>query len=67
MSSRAIQALITEWIKQEDKHQAYSDQALVDKLAERGIMIARRTVAKYREALGIPTKSLRKLKHANQE
>jgi RNA polymerase sigma-54 factor len=67
MSSRAIQALIAEWVKQEDKHQAYSDQALMDKLAERGIMIARRTVAKYREALGIPTKSLRKLKHVNQE
>lgn len=67
MSSRAVQALISEWVKNEDKDQALSDQALMDKLSERGIFIARRTVAKYREALGIPTKSLRKLKQANQE
>lgn len=67
ISSRAVQALITEWVKHEDKNHVLSDQALMDKLAEQGILIARRTVAKYREALGIPTKSLRKLKQANQE
>jgi RNA polymerase sigma-54 factor len=62
VSSRAVQALITDWIKQEDKHKALSDQTLVNKLADKGIILARRTVAKYREALGIPSKSLRKLK-----
>lgn len=67
MSSKAVQTLITQWVKQEDKSQPMSDQALMDMLAHEGIHIARRTVAKYREGLGIPTKSLRKLKQANQE
>jgi RNA polymerase sigma-54 factor len=67
LSSRAVQALIAQLVVQEDKAQPLSDQTLVDKLAESGILIARRTVAKYREALRIPTKSLRKLKQANQE
>ncbi|MEG2650201.1 MAG: hypothetical protein RSA63_04940 [Eubacterium sp.] len=37
-----------------------SDQKLTDALAERGIVIARRTVAKYREGMGIPAASGRK-------
>lgn len=61
-SSKAVQALIKEWVKQEDKAKPLTDQDLMDKLKERGILIARRTVAKYRETLGIPTKSLRRLK-----
>jgi RNA polymerase sigma-54 factor len=67
MSSRAVQALIREAVQRENKAQPLSDQALAEQLAERGILLARRTVAKYRECLGIPTKSLRKLKQANQE
>lgn len=67
VSSRAVQTLISQWVKQEDKSRPMSDQTLMEKFAQQGIHIARRTVAKYREALGIPTKSLRKLKQANQE
>lgn len=67
VSSRSVQALLADWIKQENKSKPLSDQALTDMLLEQGIHIARRTVAKYREALGFPTKSLRKLKHANKE
>jgi RNA polymerase sigma-54 factor len=67
LSSRAVQTLIAQLVVQENKAQPLSDQAIVDKLAENGILLARRTVAKYREALRIPTKSLRKLKQANQE
>jgi len=67
MSTRAVQSLIAEWVAQENKAAPLSDQALVAKLAEKGILIARRTVAKYRGCLGIPMKGLRKLKQANQE
>lgn len=40
-------------IDQEDKKKPYSDQKLADLLAEKGISISRRTVTKYREAMGI--------------
>lgn len=60
VATRAVHALIAQWVAGEDKHQPLSDSALVDRLAEQGIHIARRTVAKYREALGIPARSLRK-------
>lgn len=53
-SSTAIQSLIKDVIENEPADSALSDQALVAQLAARGIMVARRTVAKYREALGIP-------------
>lgn len=47
-------------IEQEDKAKPISDQKLVEKLKESNIEIARRTVAKYREALNIPSSSKRK-------
>lgn len=53
-SSTAIQSLIKHVIENEPADCALSDQALVAQLAAQGIMVARRTVAKYREALGIP-------------
>ena len=54
----AIKALITEVIGEENPDKPYSDQKITDILAERGHKIARRTVTKYREGLGIPVTTL---------
>jgi RNA polymerase sigma-54 factor len=56
----AIKATLQEVIDQEDKARPLSDDALAERLKERGIEIARRTVAKYRGQLGIPSARLRK-------
>jgi RNA polymerase sigma-54 factor len=49
-----------ELIAQEDPERPYSDEALVKLLRERGIQVRRRTVAKYRQQLGIPTAAERR-------
>ncbi|MEN2993460.1 MAG: RNA polymerase factor sigma-54 [Bacteroidia bacterium] len=54
ISNKAIKSLIRELISQEDPTRPYSDAQLAKLLAERGIQIKRRTLAKYREQLGIP-------------
>lgn len=59
-SSTAIRALIKQLISAEDPTQPLSDSQLAQTLGEQGIVVARRTVAKYREALQIPPVSLRK-------
>jgi RNA polymerase sigma-54 factor len=59
-SSTAIRALIVQLIGAEDRKIPLSDSKIADMLGEQGMMIARRTVAKYREALKIPPVSLRK-------
>lgn len=51
---------LKEFILQENKKAPYSDQKLSDLLKEDGIILSRRTVAKYREELGIPEKGKRK-------
>lgn len=56
----AIKAALQEVIDQEDKAKPLSDDALAKALSERGIEIARRTVAKYRGQLGIQSARLRK-------
>lgn len=56
----AIKAALQEVIDQEDKSKPLSDDALAKALEDRGIEIARRTVAKYRGQLGIPSARLRK-------
>lgn len=61
VSVRKIQETLEEVIQQEDKRSPYSDQQLVLVLARKGLKIARRTVAKYREELKIPTAQLRSL------
>ncbi len=48
-------------IEQEDKRSPASDQKLVQLLKGKGIEISRRTVAKYREELGIPEKGKRRI------
>jgi RNA polymerase sigma-54 factor len=59
-SATALKAQIESWIKAEDSAKPLSDQALSDRFQEQGVVVARRTVAKYREALRIPSASLRK-------
>lgn len=58
-SSTAIQAMIKKLIDEEKPELPYSDQALAAELNRRGISVARRTVAKYREALHIPSSNER--------
>lgn len=59
-SSTAIRALIKQLIGAEDTKSPFSDSKITDMLAEQGMVVARRTVAKYREALKIPPVNLRK-------
>ena len=59
-STREIKATLRDIVESEDKHKPLSDDALSEQLAQRGYPIARRTVAKYREQLGIPVARLRK-------
>jgi RNA polymerase sigma-54 factor len=54
-SATAIQAMIRKLIDEEKAARPMSDQALAVELNRRGISVARRTVAKYREALNIPS------------
>ncbi len=59
-SSTAVRELIKQFIDAESKAKPLSDNAIADMLKEQGIECARRTVAKYREAMRIPVTSLRK-------
>ncbi|MBA4113710.1 MAG: RNA polymerase factor sigma-54 [Verminephrobacter sp.] len=59
-SSTAVRALIKQFVAAENPAKPLSDSQLADMLKEQGIECARRTVAKYREALKIPTTNLRK-------
>ncbi len=56
----AIRGALQDIVDSEDKSKPMSDEALVAALKERGIEIARRTVAKYREQLDIPSSRIRK-------
>lgn len=60
LSTREIKAALQDLVDAEDKLKPLSDEALGKLLAEKGYPIARRTVAKYREQLGIPVARLRK-------
>jgi RNA polymerase sigma-54 factor len=59
-SSTAVSAILKELINAEIPHKPLSDNKLTELLQEQGINIARRTVAKYREGLSIPSSSERK-------
>ena len=59
-SSTAIRAVLRKLIASENPARPLSDQKLKDVLSEQGIRIARRTVAKYREAMAIPSSTERK-------
>ncbi len=58
-SSTAIQAMLRKLVDAEDPRKPLSDQALAEELHRKGIQVARRTVAKYREAMRIPSSSER--------
>ncbi len=60
VSNESVRQSIAEIIKNEDPRKPPSDQDIVKLLGERGVPIARRTVAKYREQLGILPSHLRK-------
>jgi RNA polymerase sigma-54 factor len=60
MSWSAVQAKLKEIIENEDGAKPFSDDALVAQLKEKGIDIARRTVAKYRQQMNIPPARRRK-------
>ena len=60
LSTRQIKAALRDMVDGEDKQHPMSDDIIKEKLSEMGYPIARRTVAKYREQLGIPIARLRK-------
>ena len=53
-SWEAVKEMLRDIVSDEDKASPLNDQAIADRLAEKGVKIARRTVVKYREQLGIP-------------
>lgn len=59
-SAIAIRTLIKQWIQGEDQKRPLKDNQISAILAEQGIIVARRTVAKYRELMQIPPANLRK-------
>jgi RNA polymerase sigma-54 factor len=60
VSNTSVKEMIGELINLEDKSRPLSDQEIVAKLQEKGITLARRTVAKYREELGLLPSNLRR-------
>lgn len=60
ISNKEVKAIIESIIGEEDKQKPLSDQRIASMLDERGFQIARRTVTKYREQLGVPVARLRK-------
>lgn len=60
-SSIAIRSIIRQLIQNEDPKKPLSDNRLSQLLSQRGIIVARRTVAKYRELMHIPPTNLRKI------
>jgi RNA polymerase sigma-54 factor len=59
-SATAIRALIKQLVAAEDARKPLSDSKISDILSQQGIVVARRTIAKYRESLQIPSVSMRK-------
>ena len=59
-SAAAVRALIKEMIDQEDVRNPLSDVALAKMLSQEGMIVARRTVAKYRNLLKVPPAQLRR-------
>ena len=60
ISTREVKKIMKEHVDAEDKRKPLTDEELATILKEKGYVIARRTVAKYREQLGIPVARLRK-------
>jgi RNA polymerase sigma-54 factor len=60
VSTREVKKILQDCIESESKSKPLTDEELMEILKEKGYLIARRTVAKYREQLGIPVARLRK-------
>lgn len=60
VASESVKKMISDIIQKEDTKKPFSDQKIVEMLEEKGIQLARRTVAKYREQMGILPSSKRK-------
>ncbi len=60
VSAESIKSVISDIIAHEDVHKPVSDQKIADQLAQIGVKISRRTIAKYRESLGIAGSAKRK-------
>jgi RNA polymerase sigma-54 factor len=61
VSNREIQQTIANLISEENKQNPFNDFQLMELLAQKGYNIARRTVAKYRENMGIPSAQMRRM------
>src|SRR5690606_19640411 len=59
-SATAVRSLIAKLVSEEPPHKPLSDNKIAQQLAQQGVVIARRTVAKYREAAGIEPAIMRK-------
>lgn len=59
-SATAIRAMIKQLVEAEDQRKPLSDNKIADLLADQGILVARRTVAKYRESMQIQPANMRK-------
>ena len=60
ISTRELKKALQECVDAEDKHHPLTDDQLVEVLSGKGYKVARRTIAKYRDQLGIPSARLRK-------
>ena len=60
VSARSVKDKITRMVSDEDKSKPLSDKQIADRLGEGGLKIARRTIAKYRDQLSIPSQRYRK-------
>jgi RNA polymerase sigma-54 factor len=60
ISARGVRDKIQKFVDDEDAHKPFTDQRLVELLRTDGVKIARRTVAKYRDQLGILPARMRK-------
>ena len=60
VSTRELKKALLECVDTENKSKPLTDDELVDVMSQRGYKVARRTIAKYRDQLGIPKARLRK-------
>ena len=60
VSTRELKKVLQDVVDGENKQKPYTDEQLVAVLAEKGYNVARRTIAKYRDQLGIPLARLRR-------
>ena len=60
VSTRELKKVLQECVDNENKHKPLTDDELVELMSDKGYKVARRTIAKYRDQLGIPKARLRK-------